>query len=106
MRAARLSPSGFTPLAEIIADLIPQLGEPLAELKAPTDPEADRVIDAWRVYTREVPVVSVLAACRQLVDDAVLIRLVNRLGWEGVLAEYARGDRFLQLVRYFAKEAR
>lgn len=95
----------MTPLYEIIADLIPRIGEPMpeAELASRNSAEgADVVAEAWSRYADELPPPSVIAECRRLTDDDTLIRVVNRLAWERRLRGYARGRRFVRLVEYMA----
>ena len=89
------------PISAIIADLILQLGQPLPE--AFSDHEhSDLVFECWVGHTRTVPAPSIFAACRRIATDEALIRLVNRLDWEGTLTRYAEGDKFLRLVEIFA----
>jgi hypothetical protein len=65
------------------------------------DPSRDPVYEAWVAYDpARVPLPSVIAACRALTTDAALIRLVNRLAWDGHIAAYAEGQMFLDLVGY------
>ena len=91
----------MTPISVVVADLILQLGRPLPEAYADHE-HADLVFETWREYTPSVPAPSILAACRRVASDEALIRLVNRLAWEGTLTRYAEGDKFLRLVEIFA----
>jgi hypothetical protein len=67
------------------------------------DPGDDEVYDASRIYANALPAPSIVAACRALIGQEALLRLVNRLGFEGRLPDYSEGDRLLQLVRYMAR---
>ena len=64
--------------------------------------QSSSVAKAWAPYGIEPPAPSVIAACRRVAADEVIVRIVNRLGFEHQLAQYtADTTALVQLVALF-----
>ena len=104
----------FVHIGVIAADILDKLGAPLSELAlrdgdlprdAVRDP-IDAIINAYAIARawaefepNRTPPRAVLIACCSIADDGLLLRLVNELAAKKELRNYARGERFLHLVR-------
>lgn len=58
----------------------------------------DVLFEAWSERCPRVPAPSVFAAARLYGGEALCLRLIRRLAWEGKLSAYSERDFFAKLV--------
>lgn len=67
----------------------------------------DAIYEAFTEYGAPSPEPSVLAACRVVATEPTILRLVNRLAWEGKLRRYTeKPGAFLRIVEIYAESER
>jgi hypothetical protein len=82
----------FTPIGEIVRKITVEIAR-------------DPVFECWAGHAKDlsdIPPPSMFARCREIgATDELMTRLVCKAAFEGKLRGYAKGERFLDLVRYY-----